>query len=128
MRIIKLLLALLHLLVAFLLLPGSPALLAAYPVSVGDSKGCQVTFLEKPRKVISLVPAVTEIIFRLGAGDCLLGLTYHDTLPPEVNQKVIVGGFLTPSLAQMGALDPDLVFLSRCTRRFATILPGGRAG
>jgi iron complex transport system substrate-binding protein len=67
---------------------------------------------QKPQRVVSLVPAVAEIIFQLGAGETLKGLTYHDADLPEANQKEIVGGFLTPSPAQVEARDPDMIFLS----------------
>jgi len=99
---------------AFLLLAllGNVGPLAAYPVGFVDSSGSQITVLERPRKIISLVPAITGIIFQLGAGDSLGGLTYQDTLPPEANQKRIVGSFLAPSLVQMDDLEPDVVFLS----------------
>ncbi len=91
---------------------GNSALLSAYPVTINDSRGAAVVIEHKPERVVSLVPAITEIIFQMGAGDSIVGLTYHDTRPPEVNQKTIVGGFLTPSPEQMEALDPDLIILS----------------
>jgi ABC-type Fe3+-hydroxamate transport system substrate-binding protein/adenosylcobinamide amidohydrolase len=91
---------------------GSAASLFAYPVTFTDSTGTPVVLTNKPQRVVSLAPAVTEIIFQLGAGDAIVGLTYHDTRPPEVNHKTIVGGFLTPSPGQMEALDPDVIFLS----------------
>ena len=67
--------------------------------------------------MVSLVPAVTEIIFRLGAGDCLAGVTLHDTLPPESNHKSIVGGFLAPSPSRIEAIQPDVLFVSSMNRR-----------
>lgn len=91
---------------------GSVVSLFAYPVTFTDSTGTPVVLANKPQRVVSLVPAVTEIIFQLGAGDAVVGLTYHDTMPPEVNQKTIVGGFLTPSPGRMEALDPDVIILS----------------
>ena len=63
-------------LLLLLLLDGDSAL-AGYPVSFIDSSGSRITLQKKPCKVVSLVPAVTEIIFRLGAGDCLTGVTLH---------------------------------------------------
>ena len=67
---------------------------------------------EPPRKVVSLVPAITEIIFRLGAGDSVAGLTYHDTHPPEAARKAIVGGFFAPLPEIIESLEPDAIFLS----------------
>ncbi len=67
---------------------------------------------EPPRKVVSLVPAITEIIFRLGAGDSVAGVTYHDTHPPEAARKTIVGGFFAPLPEMIESLEPDAIFLS----------------
>lgn len=91
---------------------GGTVPLFAYPVAFTDSAGTSVVLEQKPQRVISLVPAITEIIFKLGAGEAVVGLTHHDTGLPEANQRTIVGGFLHPSLAQMDALEPDLIFLS----------------
>ncbi|MGA2402854.1 MAG: adenosylcobinamide amidohydrolase [Syntrophobacteraceae bacterium] len=99
-----------------LLLLGGDSALAAYPVSFLDSSGSHIILQKKPRNVVSLVPAVTEIIFRLGAGDCLAGVTIHDTLPPESDHKSIVGGFLAPSLSRIEAIQPDVLFVSSMHR------------
>ncbi len=101
-------------LIAILLLAcvGGMESVSAVPVTLADANGTPIVLEQKPERVVSLVPSITEMIFRLGAGDCLVGLTYHDALPPEVNQKVVVGGFLTPSPAQIEDLDPDVVFVS----------------
>jgi iron complex transport system substrate-binding protein len=95
-----------------LLCVGRTVPLLAYPVAFTDSDGRSVVLEHKPERVISLVPSATEIIFKMGAGEAVVGLTHHDTRPPETNQKAIVGGFLRPSLAQMDALEPDVIFLS----------------
>jgi ABC-type Fe3+-hydroxamate transport system substrate-binding protein/adenosylcobinamide amidohydrolase len=100
-----------------LLLLGSDGALAAYPVSFLDSSGSHITVQKKPSNVVSLVPAVTQIIFRLGAGDCLAGVTVHDALAPESNHKSIVGGFLAPSLSRIEAIQPDVVFVSSMHQR-----------
>jgi len=78
----------------------------------GDSAGNAVMLTESPRKVVSLVPAITEIIFRLGAGDSVVGVTYHDTHPPEATQKQIVGGFFAPLPEIIASLEPDAIFIS----------------
>jgi len=121
MKMIELLL--LRLNVAIFLLLGSfvgAGSAAAFPVSFVDSSGSQLTISERPQKIVSLVPAVTEIILQLGAGDSLKGLTYHDTihdtLPPEANHKELVGGFLAPSLARIEAIQPQVIFLASLHR------------
>ncbi|NLJ27808.1 MAG: ABC transporter substrate-binding protein [Deltaproteobacteria bacterium] len=95
---------------------GSAASLFAYPVSLTDSGGNTIILERKPQNVISLVPAITEIIFALGEGESIKGITYHDTCPPGENQKSIVGGFFAPSPDRMEALGPDLIFVSSLHR------------
>jgi len=85
---------------------------AAYPLSLMDSSGKEVFINETPRRVVCLSPEITEIIFHLGAGDSLAGVTLHDALPPEAGIKTIVGGFLTPSPSLIASLKPDMLLLS----------------
>lgn len=65
-----------------------------------------------PSRVVSLVPAVTELLFAMGAGEALVGVTLHDLQPAEVHGKVVVGGFFAPSVDRIEALDPDLIIVS----------------
>jgi len=95
---------------------GGAVSLAAQPAGFVDSGGNHVILPQRPKRVISLVPALTEIILRLGAGECLQGITFHDTRSAETNGKTIVGGFLTPSPIRMMSLDPDLVLVSSIHR------------
>jgi ABC-type Fe3+-hydroxamate transport system substrate-binding protein/adenosylcobinamide amidohydrolase len=89
---------------------------AAYTVQFTDSGGSPIVLPARPERVVSLVPGITGIIFALGAGDTIKGLTWHDTFPPETAQKDIVGGFSSPSLERIQALEPDVVFLSSLHR------------
>ncbi|MBW2248217.1 MAG: hypothetical protein JRF62_13725 [Deltaproteobacteria bacterium] len=59
----------------------SPAL--SYPVTFVDSSGKTITINKKPEKVVSIVPSVTEILFKVGAGDTVKAVTYHDSCPGE---------------------------------------------
>lgn len=90
--------------------------LAAYPVAFTDSAGVPVVLTGRPQRVASLVPTITEIIQALGAGDALQGLTIHDTLSRENGEARILGGFLTPVVARIEAVDPDVIFLSSMHR------------
>ena len=62
-----------------------------------------------PRRIVSLVPNVTEMIFAIGAGDRLVGVSSFDEYPPEVKRITAVGGLLDPDLERIFALRPDLV-------------------
>lgn len=84
----------------------------SFPEEFVDASGTPVTVRKPPSRVVSLVPAITEIIFKLGAGDAIEGIPYHSTYPPETAYKKIVGGFLSPSLDAIEAIHPDLIFLS----------------
>ena len=98
------------LLVALLL--GSPTARAAEPM---DANGQRIQFAAPPQRIVSLVPAVTEILFAIDAGDRVVGATYHDTLPGAAG-KTIVGGFFSPSMDRIAALHPDLVMVSSLHR------------
>ncbi|MEJ2038040.1 MAG: helical backbone metal receptor [Desulfosarcinaceae bacterium] len=60
----------------------------------------------------SLVPSITEILFAIGAGDTVMGVTYHDTYPPEAALCDVVGGFFAPSISRIRQIGPEIVFVS----------------
>jgi iron complex transport system substrate-binding protein len=62
-------------------------------------------------RIVSLVPAVTEMLFAIGAGDRLAAVSSFDTYPPEVERLARVGALLDPDLERIFALRPDLVVL-----------------
>jgi len=62
------------------------------------------------RRIVSLIPSITEILFAIGAGDRVVGCTIYCTEPPEgVATKTRVGGEKNPRLDVIRQLDPDLV-------------------
>lgn len=65
-----------------------------------------------PQRVVSLVPAATEMLVAVGAGAAVVGITSHDTLPVDQGKKEIVGGFVAPSLEKIAALHSDLILVS----------------
>lgn len=67
-----------------------------------------------PRRIVSLVPSITELVARLGAADRLVGRTRFCTEPPEVAATVpALGGTKNPALDRIIALAPDLVIANR---------------
>jgi iron complex transport system substrate-binding protein len=64
-----------------------------------------------PQRVISLAPSNTEILFAVGAGDQVVGVTQYCNYPPEAQNREQVGGFSakTISVEKIVALEPDLV-------------------
>lgn len=65
------------------------------------------------RRIVSLAPNITEILFTLGAGDRVVGVTRYCDFPPEAALKPKVGGFLDPNLEAIRTLEPDLVIAFR---------------
>ncbi len=64
---------------------------------------------EAPQRLVSLVPAATQVLFAIGAGDRLVGVSSYDTWPEEVGRLPRVGALLDPNLEVILALRPDLV-------------------
>jgi len=65
-----------------------------------------------PRRIVSLAPNITEIVFGLGLGDRLVGVTTYCDFPRAVLKKPKIGGFSNPSLEAILALRPDAVILT----------------
>lgn len=61
------------------------------------------------RRIVSLVPALTEMLFVIGAGPRVVGVSNFDTYPPAVQKLPRVGALLDPDTERILALHPDLV-------------------
>jgi iron complex transport system substrate-binding protein len=66
-----------------------------------------------PRRIVSLIPATTEMLFAMGAADRLAGVGAYDRFPPEVDRLPRVGGVLDPNVERILSLEPDLVIVYR---------------
>jgi iron complex transport system substrate-binding protein len=79
-----------------------------------DALGRSFAVQGRVERIVSLSPSVTEILFAVGAGDRVVGVTEFCTYPPEAASRTKVGGFsgATISVERIAALKPDLVFLS----------------
>ena len=64
-----------------------------------------------PRRIISLIPSVTEMLFAIGAGGSIVGVSNFDDYPPEVATRTKVGGLLDPDFERILSLHPDLVIV-----------------
>lgn len=76
---------------------------------VCDGYGRRVSVPEEAKRVVSLSPAVTEIVFALGAGERLVGRTDFCSYPPEAEGIPSVGGISNLNIEAVAALKPDLV-------------------
>lgn len=66
---------------------------------------------DAPRRIVSLSPNLTEILYGIGAFPQVVGVTDYVNYPPEVAKIPSVGGWANPSFEKLLALRPDLVIL-----------------
>ena len=62
-----------------------------------------------PRRIISLIPNVTEILFAIGAGPQVVAVSTYDVEPPEVRSLPTVGALVDPDTERIISLRPDFV-------------------
>lgn len=65
-----------------------------------------------PQRIISLAPSLTELLFALGVGDRIVGVTTHCDRPPEARQLPQVGDITQLSLEAIASLAPDLILVN----------------
>jgi len=80
----------------------------ARTVAVVDDAGREVEITGVPERIISLAPSNTEILFALGLGDKVVGVTDFCDYPEEALEIEKVGG-IEPNYEKIVALEPDLV-------------------
>ena len=80
-----------------------------------DDLGRLVAINGTPQRIVSLAPAMTEILFALGLGDKVVGVTDYCDYPPEALEKPKVGGYSTPDIEKIVALNPDRVLVAHGT-------------
>ncbi|MDI6896670.1 ABC transporter substrate-binding protein [Methanocella conradii] len=90
---------------------------AKYPMSITDDKGRVVTIKKMPERIVSLSPTNTEVLFALGLGDRVIGVTDYCNYPPEALNKTKVGGITNVNVEQVAALNPDIVFAASLTKK-----------
>lgn len=83
-----------------------------YPMTVKDPAGREVTIKAEPKAIVSLAPSITEILFALGLGDKVAGVTEFCNYPPEAQAKPKVGGYADVNIEKLLSLNPDLVLVS----------------
>ena len=80
--------------------------------TIKDDAGRSVTLSVAVRRVVSLAPNLTEIVFAVGGGDRLVGRTSYCDFPAEAKSVTEVGDTLHPSLERIIALKPQVVLIS----------------
>ncbi len=77
--------------------------------SNADTRAESPQTTEYPARIVSLAPSVTEVLFALGMGERVAGVTDFCNYPPEALKKPKIGGVMNPSTEAIIALDADLV-------------------
>jgi iron complex transport system substrate-binding protein len=70
-----------------------------------------IVFASPPRRIVSLAPSVTEILYDLGLGDHIIAVTTFCDYPPQAMNKPKIGGYSNPSIESIVAMKPDLVVM-----------------
>jgi iron complex transport system substrate-binding protein len=65
----------------------------------------------RPTRIVSLIPAVTEMIYAMGDGSRVAAVSSYDHFPADVDRLPRVGGLLDPSVERILAIKPDLVIV-----------------
>lgn len=86
----------------------------AFPVTLTDDEGSGFLIAAEPKRIVSLTPATTEILFAIGAGDRVVGKVEDVAnggvgFPPEAKDVPIVATFAGVDVEKIVALTPDLV-------------------
>jgi iron complex transport system substrate-binding protein len=96
--------------------------------SFTDEIGRKVEVPTAVKRIVSLAPNLTEIVFALGEGDQLAGDTDFCDYPAEATRKPRVGGPINPNLEQVVSLAPDLVLATKAINRRETVEALARIG
>jgi len=67
---------------------------------------------DPPKRIVSLAPQITEILYALDLGDNIAGVTTFCDYPPEAKEKPKIGGMSNPSLEAVVSLEPDIVVMT----------------
>jgi len=70
----------------------------AEPVTLKDALGRSVTVPSPPKRIVSLAPSITEILFALGLDGEIAGVTNACDYPERAGEKTVIGGAVDPDL------------------------------
>ena len=74
-----------------------------------DEVGRLVTFPFPPKRIVSLAPNVTEILFSLGLDEEIVGVSIHCNYPEKAKNKARVGSYISLDFEKIASLSPDLI-------------------
>jgi iron complex transport system substrate-binding protein len=79
------------------------------PITVKDEVGRKVTFPFPPKRIVSLAPNITEILFSLGLDEEIVGVSIHCNFPEKAKSKTQVGSYISIDFERIVSLKPDLI-------------------
>ncbi len=82
---------------------------AGYVLFAGGSTGRDTALVRAPERIVAAAPALTEILYALGLGERVVGVTTYSNYPPEAKDKRVIGTFWQPDIEAVVATRPDLV-------------------
>lgn len=82
-----------------------------YPLTITDAAGRTVTIAAEPKRIVSVAPSNTELVFALGKGGSLVGRSDFDDYPAEAASIESIGGFHPPNYEKILSVNPDLILL-----------------
>lgn len=91
---------------------------AGYPMRVKDVRGKEVLIKAKPMRIVSIAPSNTEILYALGLGDRVVGVTRYCDYPAAAKSRPKIGDMNVNAEAVV-ALRPDLVLAHGCVNSSA---------
>jgi len=91
---------------------GATVAASAFPVQLGRSDGRTLTLDRAPRRIVSLSPGATEIIYALGAQDELAAVDKQSDYPQAAKDFATKVDAYEPNVETIAALNPDLVFVA----------------
>lgn len=98
--------------ISFFAILGVLVVLWANPslgASFTDALGREISVAAPPKRLIALAPNLTEILYALGLGDRVVGVTDHCNYPPEASLKPKVGSYIRLNVEKIISLSPELV-------------------
>ncbi|MBM7684570.1 MAG: cobalamin transport system substrate-binding protein [Epulopiscium sp.] len=80
---------------------------------LGTMAGCSgvknTQISEEPKRIVSVAPSITELIYALGKGENLVGRTDYCDYPEETKEVPSIGSLIDPSVEKIVELNPDIV-------------------
>jgi len=83
---------------------------SAFPVTITDDNGNDLTLEAAPQAIVALAPSFVEVLFEIDAGDAIVAADENTDAPPEADSIPKISGF-APSVEGIASYDPDLVLI-----------------